>query len=438
MEAFPWFWYGLQLISWLAGIYIIAKNGWRKSWGLILVACLYFLYNWFVPVSDWFTGVSSFFGYQLSSDPALLSEIGKVYSLGSLFLIGSYFGTLRFLKHKPLPDLSFFNELFVDKSFIIIGLLVLTWSVILWNIHASGISLIAVFSLKNQSERDILFSADFFSSGIDLLTNCLPTAIFLLALSNPKQRSILLLLLGFWLAFSLLAGWRYRIILLLLMFLGWGVRHYNWSVSKLLIFGVLISISLAWLTLNRMAIAKRQFHLVTNDLRKFDFQILTQELSNSRTFHATLQHMESNKIERGGISSWIHHLSNKLQPKTYFENGERPKPWILKVTKEWIPPGWPYNPNPAVSQMEEFYLTFGWLGLFLGMSLMGICVALFDYPFQSIGIQVFQIICIALCFQWISRGFFLYQLQISAAALLPFALVCLSHAYLRHVRPNKA
>lgn len=187
-----------------------------------------------------------------------------------------------------------------------------------------------------------------------------------------------------------------------------------------------------------MAIAKRQFHLITNNLSQFDFQIFTQELSNSRTFHATLQYLEKQKIDRGGFSSWATHLLNKMHPKSDFKNGERPKPWILNVTKDWIPPGWPYNPNPAVSQMEEFYLTFGWLGLLLGMGLMGFLVALMDFRSQSIGIQALQTICIALSFQWISRGFFLYQVQISLAVLLPFAVVCLAHAYLRHEQPNKA
>lgn len=415
---------------------LCVRSGWRHHWGLLFSVGLYSLYNVVVPVSDHLLDVSTFFGYPLSKNYSLRLEISQVYLIGGVSLIGSYFLVAKWINSLKNNDFPFFTDLFAQKSPLLLGFLLVVWVLILFNIQASGISPIALFDPGNSSEKDILFSAGFFSPGLDLLTNCLPAGLFLLLISKPRFTGLWILLFVFWLAFSLLAGWRYRIILLILMVVGWGIRYWRWPALRILIAGALLFMGVIWLTLNRMAIAKRQFSLVTFHLSQFDFGLLTHELSNSRTFHASLQYIQEHNINRGGFTSWLEHIAFKFRPKSDFDGNERPKPWILTVTKAWIPPGWPYNPNPAVSQMEEFYLTFGWIGLVIGMCLMGGFVALTDFRTPALGIQALQVMCIALCFQWITRGFFLYQIQISMAVLLPFGVVAASHAYLRHARSH--
>lgn len=437
MDDFPWHWYCLQLIISLLTIAYGIHCGWRQHWGILFVSGVYFLYHFLVPVSDFLLGVRTYFGYPLNFNRELVSEIGMVYAFGIGSLFMGYVLTGKVLRQVIPSEIYFFNNFLRQKTHLILGLLLGIWLLVFFNIHASGISVPALFDYTNQSEKNILFSAGFFSPALDLLTNCLPACLFLLLLAKNRNHWAWSGLVIFWLIFSLLAGWRYRIILLLLMVTGWGIRHWRWSFFRMAIACILLSVGIMWLTLNRMAIAKRQFSLVTWNLSSFDFGLLTHELSNSRTFHASLQYMNSNHVEKGGITTWIEHVVCKLQPKSSFPGGERPKPWILHTTKAWIPSGWPYNPNPAVSQMEEFYLTFGWPGLLIGMLIMGALVALFDFKTSSNGMQILQIMCIALCFQWISRGFFLYQFQISLAVLLPFAVLSAHHAYLRYAKSNQ-
>ena len=201
----------------------------------------------------------------------------------------------------------------------------------------------------------------------------------------------------------------------------------------------LLTVSMAWLTLNRMAIAKRQFHLITFDLRQFDPGAFNMEFSNSRTFRASLETMQKNQVEHPGISAWTDVIRNKFHSRSSFPEGKRPRPWILDATKSWIPSGWPWNPNPAVSQLEEFYLTFGWLGMAIGMFLIGSWVKILDSEGPNLIWNAFRIVGTALLFQWVSRGFFLFQFQITLVCLFPFAVLMVLGSYLPNdSTPDKA
>jgi hypothetical protein len=106
------------------------------------------------------------------------------------------------------------------------------------------------------------------------------------------------------------------------------------------------------------------------------------------------------------------------------------KPWIIEFTKSWIPPGWPWNPNPAVSQPEEFYLLFGLSGMCILMSLIGIYAAILDLFDRSFWWNGLKIVLTALLFQWFSRGYFPFQIKITLICLLPFLLLWLASSSL--------
>jgi hypothetical protein len=204
----------------------------------------------------------------------------------------------------------------------------------------------------------------------------------------------------------------------------------KWKFRTLLAGGLVVFLAMALLSINRMAIAKRQFQYVTLDLRQFNPEQFNLEFSNSRTFRATLVYMDEYKVPQPGIKAWADFLENRTLPKSEFPEQARPKPWILSITKAWIPPGWAWNPNPAVTQMEEFFLTFGWLGLAIGMVFFGIWIRILDLPSNSLFVSTFKAVTIALLFQWISRGFFLFQLQITLVCFLPFFVLFLMASYL--------
>jgi len=393
--------------------------------------CLHLIYLVWVPVTDRILNFNSFFGFSLPWSVEMDSTICGIYVAASLAFWCGYLLSNNFqpglIQVKAKTRLKF-NGPSVFKTLTILQILV--WILILFNINASGISLAGLLNPSNQNENEILFSIAWKHPWIDLLSNVLPVCLFLQWYYKPKPSLPWFMLLGFWLIFSLLGGWRYRLILFLL-FMGLGYLQTH-TIKWKLVFPVLVFLgfSMAWLTLNRMAIAKRQFDLITFDLRQFDLGILNTEFSNSRTFRASLSYMEKNNISHPRIESWTNFVSNKFQKKDSFPNGIRPKPWILEITKAWIPPGWPWNPNPAVSQLEEFYLTFGWFGMVFCMILVGIWVHFLDRITDNSLFLAGKIVCIALLFQWVSRGFFLFQLQITLVCLLPFLVLILLRSYL--------
>lgn len=385
------------------------------KWALGFASLLYAMYQIWVPFSDRLWGFQSFFGYTFSPDQGLDRHIALVYGLSFLSMgLGYLFAPIRFSTQT-------FPEIDSNRRFWIISMLqILIWGLVLFNVQASGIPLSGLFDPQNQSEKSILFSVSWAYPWMDLLANALPVCLFIQYRSaKGKQWFLFVLLLGFWLVFSLLGGWRYRIILFVLFIVLDAIRAGIWR--RVWFWPVLagFTLFLSFLTLNRMAIAKRQFHLLTFDLRQFNPELINQEFSNSRTFRASLEYMNRNGISHPGLAAWTELFFKKLNQ----EQKPVSRPWILEMTKAWIPPGWPWNPNPAVCQNEEMYLTFGWWGLLPFMVAFGIWLRFLDGKWQGSTAKAFQIVAIGLLFQWISRGFFLFQLQISLVCLLPFGVL---------------
>lgn len=396
----------------------------RKEKGIPLAltfaSVLYFVYQVWVPISDRFWGFDSFFGYTFRADHWLDQEISLIYGLSFLAMGLGY----RFLPFR-LPRIQV-KELLPTKRFeILTALQLLLWALVLWNVHASGIPLNGVFDPKNRNEESILFSVFWAYPFIDLLSNAFPVCLYLQGKSaQGKQWWLFSALLAFWLLFALLGGWRYRILLFVLFWmldlLRAGIWRKVWFWPAL----VAVGLSLALLTLNRMALAKRQFDVLTLDLRQFTPELFNQEFSNARTFRATLEHMEDQQLSHPGTEAWLPLFRQK------FSDAPPQKPWILEVTKAWVPPGWPWNPNPAVCQNEEMFLTFGVGGLLVFMFLFGGWLKALDCIGSGFLPQAFQVVAIGLLFQWISRGFFLFQLQISLVCLLPFVVLIGLGSYL--------
>jgi len=429
----------IQLIPFLVFWWIAKRLKINFELGLGLLLCLYFVYNIFVPIVDHQLGIHSFFGYSVPIQFILHLQQASVYALGLFSLLGGYLLCRFWLvgkKDDQIPSQSIQAQI----PRIMVVLQTTIWGLIIFNVNQSGISLFRIFDLSNQNESEILFSVDWKYPVVDLLSNCLPVCLFLQFRFSQKIDWKWIVLFCLWLIISLLTGWRYRIILFSLIIGLHFLINQKVSVYKYMLVLLSAALVFSWLTLNRMAIAKRQFDLITFNISKFDIQIFTNEFSNSRTFRATQIYLAENpQMQKLGYSSWIHFISNKFKPKSNFPNQERPKPWILKVTKAWIPAGWLWNPNPAVTQMEEFFLTFNWLGLLAGMCFVGFWAGFLDSRVSDPLFQSFKIIGIALLFQWTTRGFFLYQIQITIVCFLPFLLLWLAKPYLsRGTTSNKA
>jgi hypothetical protein len=427
------FFVGLQFLPVFLFVFLSVKLKIKPGFGLFLLLFLYGIYNVFVPLADYFTQVHSFFGFEYPVALILNQSQALVYCLGiSALLIGYFILKIFFKKQEDFQSLFFdFQQDWIPK--VMIGFQLVLWALVVFNIQSSGISFFKIFDFNNQSEKDILFSADWQYPFLDLLSNCIPVCLYLQFRFTKGEKRIWFVFFFFWLIISLLSGWRYRIILLGILFIFHFLSISQIRISRLIPFLILVFVSFCWLTLNRMAIAKRQFQLITFDLSQFDLQIATNEFSNSRTFRSTLLYLDKNpEVQKQASESWVVFLKNKFKSKSNFSDHQRPKPWILSVTKAWIPNGWPWNPNPAVTQLEEFFLTFGYLGVFMGMLLVGFWSGFLDVKVDQPVFQSFKLVGTALLFQWTTRGFFLYQLQITLICILPFLVLYVVKPYLPH------
>lgn len=410
----------------------------RKVWppgnAFRFLLVLHGLYWVWVPLTDRLLGIDTFFGFRLDLSPARDATVFRIYLTGFLALCLGY-AAGRAFQVRASPEIPPPPLRPGRVRAVLWMLFVLIQAAVLFNIQQSGVSLLQLFNPFNQAERDILFSVFWRYPFIDLLANVLPVLLFLLVVFRPPGRwpAPLVLAVLVWLGLSLLGGWRYRIILFFLFF----VFRYLAAgrlpgLRPLLAFGFAAALFFSWLTLNRMAVAKRQFQLVTFDLRQFGPGLFNMEFSNSRTFRASLQYMEAAAIHHPGPAAWTGFLASRLQPRSRFPGGRRPEPWILQVTRAWIPPGWPWNPKPAVTFLEESFLTFGCSGLIFFALALGGWAAFLDRPRVTVTAIAFQAVATALLFQWVSRGFFLFQFQISIICMLPFAVLYGLLPYLRH------
>jgi len=376
--------------------------------------CLLGVFLIYTPLSDYLLGIREYFGFRLPYSHEINKTIARVYSLAMVGFaagqIASFFLPAGRLFTIPVSD-RWPGE---GGIRLLYGYQLAVWLLYFFNLLASGISIGGLFNPFHRGEDGILFSAAFSFPLLELLSASVPVCLFLLMALKQYRKPVWWLFFLFWLLMSLLGGWRFRIILFglfcLLLFVESGYRK-----KGFLLYLLLFVFSMAWLTLNRMAIAKRQFELVTFDLRQFDGSVFNNEFSNCRTFRACLSMPQADSFP--GFRGWM-------------KEGQAMKPWIIQFSKSWIPEGWPWNPNPALSQPEEFYLLFGLPGLLLLMVFSGMLTACLDRMRYDLFSRLFALVFTALLFQWISRGYFPFQLKITLICLLPFLLLWFAGPYL--------
>jgi hypothetical protein len=73
------------------------------------------------------------------------------------------------------------------------------------------------------------------------------------------------------------------------------------------------------------------------------------------------------------------------------------------------------------------------------MFVVGCWVRILDSPGPDLLWNAFRIVGTALLFQWISRGFFLFQAQITLVCLFPFVVLMVLGSYLpNESKPDEA
>lgn len=408
------------LVMAFVGYLLVVKADWRQHIPFLFGLLLLHLFVGVVPLYFWLFGPHTLLSYPYHVQ---FNQASSIYLLGFVAFATGYLALNTKKKINETPSMLLSQPVLIKA---LLALLFVCWVGVLVNFHLSGVQLLEVFNPANRTPSAMLFSIPIYNGLLEALANSF-IAILLILFALSKRKWWVVALIAVHLAFFFIAGWRFRIMLTLL---GLGIYYLpnlsRQSIWKWLAACMLGFVLMLWVSQNRMAFSKRMFHLVQWSVSDYDLFHIMHEVGSCRTFMATLRHMEQNNIGHDWGASFYLPLYWRLQPSENFPGGIRPKPPLLELEKAWIPAEVTQNLNPGVCNLEEYYLSLGWLGLVVLMATFGMAIHLIPKerktPIQTAAQMVFT----SFLFQFISRGYLPQQLKLLAFLGFPFLLVVIS------------
>jgi hypothetical protein len=411
----------------------------------LLALLLYGFYAFFTPWYLFEHNITSIAGLTYSS---YFDDAGRVYLGGSAAFIASYVLLDRFVTfgRSSLNPQFVFTKNHITQSLLVLYTIILCF--LGYILTYSGVSLTELVDLKNSNTYLNLFGKQLAFPFADRIPDFLLLPTLLLFIAKPKFAwPILVLTTVIFIAF----GFRYRVILL------YGAIWLTWFVQPKL----LISYPQSWirsflistlfvgffviglLTVNRLMLSARLFNKLTFDLSLLDTRLLVNETNNAQAFMRVLAYRGEAGISFPPLlNTTLACLVERFIPAVAFSDGIKPKPQLLIDIQNAFsstPAG--QTMHPAVTNMEEYYLDWGYTGLFICMGLFSflclfigrITVLLFNTYYFPVGILLSVFV-----FQIISRGYMPQQVDILFSLIAPLAVLYLWHYSIRTWKQTRA
>lgn len=395
---------------------VVAKRAGKRAIPFGFGLGVLFLYTLFTPFLLWLRQEGTIAGIPYAPH---LPEVLGVYILGLGVFIAAWWAL-------PAPQ----NGASTGWSFSITkGDLPMLWVLLglcfagcLWGIAQQDIPLGEWFTYKNSNKYLNLFGQHWRTPLVDKLSDMLIVVAYLLIVLRPRFAYFLLPILAVY--FGLL-GFRYRHLLLfgsLLVYIFWQLPagKAQWRFWGLVVLGC---VGMAWLTLNRIRFSQRFFKKLDYNLAHFDARLLANETNNSQTFGVLLGYYHTHHLPPDGWLATPTFVTVRALPARVFAGRKKPLAPLLKHIRRaynTTPAG--TKLHPAVSNLEEYYLGYGPVGVIAGMALM----ALLCYLLASLG-PVAGSVGTVFLFQLISRGYLPQQVDLAVFLALPFVLVYIWH-----------
>ena len=155
---------------------------------------------------------------------------------------------------------------------------------------------------------------------------------------------------------------------------------------------------------------------------------------NVLVFSAAIKYWNENSIKRDYGYSVFKPIVVRIIPKSQFKDGIKPLiPWLthlIKATKSENS----IDGNPAVGQMEEYYLSGGHPLCFTLMAIFGFIISLIPNVGKGGVIQAITLSSTVLCYQIITRGYTAQHIELLVFLAFPFLVIYLSFKALKKVK----
>lgn len=403
---------------------------------------VYFFYVGVTPAINFYTGVRSLYGIDYGD---YFPEAMGVYVVGLAAFTFGYWSSVHLRPTRPYSKL-LTHEDWRSPLVVLSVMFVLFAVATFFNLSTAGFddwTVLFDFSNKTGGESGIVY--------LYSLTSPHPEFNYVKALTDTFIALLIMFLvyrmprLWWWALvivcgyFFLLSGWRYRIIMLMVGAAGyfwynlrWRPQDY-WKAVLVIVFCVL---GVMLLTLNRMAIAKRIGSETTLDLRRFDEKLLTEQTINSQVFMLMLRYRDEHQMPLDWGRTMFLQTYYRAIPSRFFPDQKKPSPPLLEW--QWAAQGTPEDGQPprtgAITDWEEYYLSFGWAGLIVLAAMVGWLLGRLAHLPEGDFYLAWKLCCTAFMFQIITRGYLPQQVELFVYLMFPFALLRLiSHYKLKEV-----
>jgi oligosaccharide repeat unit polymerase len=361
-----------------------------------------------------------------------IPEALYIYSIGILFFFIGYF-IKRSIKPVELHRTINGNVLAAYARLLFICSLIgaFAWA------YFSGYGIGSLIFSGEHAEYDTIYAVstggfNYFKSMIDW---CF-AGFVLSIISNMKLKEKILWVTIFSIIFISI-GVRYRLLYLLLTFVTTYVlieRSIKLNVKRIMLISSVVLFLLASVhfrgDLRRYSLGI-QSHVFSDYYEKTTAYRIYESLDNYMTFASVIKYMDNGYVEYDYGESIVIQLFIRMIPK-YFFDGKKPDVYTLKVMRESFGNSEALSAGKAATNIAEYYIMLGVLGVVIFMFTIGLLVSYFnkllskntsEYKFTAI------IMLYISMYHLTSRGYFVGYLMHLSFLMAPIALLKIIEPY---------
>ncbi len=401
----------------------------KKHFLFLLLFAEYLMFTFISPLYGYVNDIDTVFGNNIKEyyDPIMI-----IYSIA---IFSFFIGYMTFIGRKRFK-ISKSTSIVVSKKYVRIFFIIALISVLLWS------------KLTNFGITNILFMEDIeksgFSGGYNYLLFMMEFSIGAMILayfSNMKSVELLMWASLFSLIF-LLFGFRYRLIMVILVLLSIYIIKNDFNKKSMKKFILITLIGLIGFSLfSNLKSVGRNLGTASNveaNIATFDEfgHLFHKNTHNYLSFMSLYKCLEGNQCNYDYGHTIFAQTLYRAIPASFFDNNTKPPSYALEDLYKSFGSLEGYKAGASITNIGHFYYSFSILGVAFGMMLLGIFVAYitnsFLYTLDTFSTFVY-ILAIALSFHFISRGYIPQLINDLIFIMFPM-LVLLFQKKLRRLR----